>query len=166
MRAVEQNNDLLIAPMDSLAASRPLVATWANESSPAVSPSGAWLAYVSDESGQVEIYLRPIPGPGPRVQLSANGGAEPRWDARGRAVYYRGPSRMMVVELGGTPPVVVRRDSLFLDAYERPGNVNHQNWDLFSNGTEFMMIRAREAELLTLVVNWQQWRAYTPAVRP
>jgi Tol biopolymer transport system component len=29
--------------------------------SPSVSPDGRWLAYVSDESGQNEVYVRPFP---------------------------------------------------------------------------------------------------------
>jgi Tol biopolymer transport system component len=50
-----------------------------NESWPAFSPDGRWLAYQSDESGRAEVYVRPFPGPGGKWQVSAGGGNLPRW---------------------------------------------------------------------------------------
>jgi hypothetical protein len=38
-----------------------------------------WLAYVSDSSGRYEVYVRPYPGSGARIQISSDGGNEPRW---------------------------------------------------------------------------------------
>ncbi len=60
-----------------------------NEFVPAVSPDGRWLAYVSDESGQDEIYLREFPGLGGKGQISISGGAEPRWRRDSRELFYR-----------------------------------------------------------------------------
>ncbi len=53
------------------------VATPAQELMPRVSPNGRLLAYSSNRSGRMEVYLRPIPGPGPEVPVSIGGGAEP-----------------------------------------------------------------------------------------
>ena len=166
IRVLNLTNDLYLAPMDSLGALRPLVVTSDGESAPAISPDGRWLAYASDESGENEIYLRPLPGEGPRVQVSVHGGWEPRWHPSGHAVYYRGPTRMMVAELGGEPLGVRRRDSLFVDGYERRANTNHRNWDLSLNGAEFLMIRARETEAVKVVTNWPAWRSATTTGKP
>jgi hypothetical protein len=59
---------------------------------PTVSPDGRWIAYVSNESGASEVYLRPFPTPRTRAQwrLSAAGGLRPRWSGDGRWVYFRG----------------------------------------------------------------------------
>ena len=52
----------------------PFAASAANEVSPRYSPDGKWLAYASDESGRYEVYARPFPGSGGRVQISDAGG--------------------------------------------------------------------------------------------
>ncbi len=61
----------------------------ANEYSVALSPDGRWLAYVSEVSGRPEVYVRPVPGPGPRVQVSRDGGVEPRWAHSGEEIFFR-----------------------------------------------------------------------------
>ena len=85
--------DISIAPLDSPSAMRAFVATPADEETPRLSPDGKLLAYGSDETGQYEVYVRPVAGPGGRVQISAGGGSEPVWAAGGRAIYYRGPTK-------------------------------------------------------------------------
>jgi serine/threonine-protein kinase len=53
------------------------------------SPDGRWIAYVSNESGVFEIYVRPFPGPGGRWQISAGGGETPVFSASGRELLFR-----------------------------------------------------------------------------
>ena len=55
------------------------------------SPDGRWVAYVSDETGQREIYVRPFPGPGPPSPVSTAGGIAPRWEKSGKELYYIAP---------------------------------------------------------------------------
>src|ERR1041385_7806419 len=50
--------------------------------SPSLSPDGHWVAYASNESGRLEVYVRPFPGPGGRWQVSPAGGSEPLWAPR------------------------------------------------------------------------------------
>ena len=65
------------------------LATAANESQPQLSRDGRWLAYVSDESGQQEVYVRQFPsGPG-FAKVSSHGGTEPRWKHDGSELYFR-----------------------------------------------------------------------------
>ena len=64
-----------------------LVAGEGNEVAPRLSPNGQWLAYASDESGQHQVYVRPYPGPGPRVQLSDDGGTQPMWSRNGQRLF-------------------------------------------------------------------------------
>lgn len=56
--------------------------TNANERSPAISPDGRWLAYVSDESSQDEIYLTSFATGEGKWLVSSNGGREPAWSPR------------------------------------------------------------------------------------
>ena len=69
----------------------PLVATPFNEQYPAVSPDGRWLAYVSDQSGREEVYVRELAdADGLSVQVSLGGATEPVWRRDGRELAYRG----------------------------------------------------------------------------
>ena len=75
---------------DADADSLVLVATEFDELAPAISPDGRWLAYVSNETGRDEIYVRPFPdASGGRWQISTSGGTEPHWSRDGRELYYR-----------------------------------------------------------------------------
>lgn len=59
----------------------------ANETSASFSPDNRWVAYVSDESGPAQVYVRPVHGPG-RNQVSVDGGAAPVWSRDGRELYF------------------------------------------------------------------------------
>ena len=63
------------------------------------SPDGRYLAYSGDESGRFEIYLVPFPGPGPKRQLTTEGGEEPVWSRDGRELFYRSGTVMQVVTI-------------------------------------------------------------------
>ncbi len=54
-----------------------------------VSPDGKWIAYASDESGRLEIYLDSFSTPGSRVRLTTGGGIDPRWRGDGAELYFR-----------------------------------------------------------------------------
>jgi serine/threonine protein kinase len=58
------------------------------EQSAKFSPSGRWLAFESDVSGEMEVYVRAFPGPGGEWQVSTNGGIRPLWRADGRELFY------------------------------------------------------------------------------
>jgi Tol biopolymer transport system component/predicted Ser/Thr protein kinase len=65
------------------------------------SPDGRWVAYVSDESGRLEIYVVPFPGPGGKWQVSTGiGGTVPHWSADGTELFYvTGDRDLMTVEV-------------------------------------------------------------------
>src|SRR6185436_7342340 len=95
IRTLDGPRDIYIAPTDSLAALKPFVVGPADEVNPRISPDGKWLAYQSNESGPSEVFVRPIPGPGPRVLVSVGGGIYPRWSPDGHTLYYRAPTHIM-----------------------------------------------------------------------
>lgn len=59
------------------------------------SPDGRWLAYSSDEPGDVEILVRPFPGPGGQWRVSRKGGTFPRWAPREPHLLFTGPGLVM-----------------------------------------------------------------------
>jgi serine/threonine-protein kinase len=58
---------------------------------PEISPDGRWLAYGSTASGRWEVYVRPFPGPGPRTQVTLEGGRSPGWNPNGRELFFAKP---------------------------------------------------------------------------
>jgi serine/threonine-protein kinase len=143
---------IVVAHEDSLDVRRQVAKSSA---SPSVSPNGHLIAYVSSESGRNEVYVQPIPGPGPRVTVSLNGGDEPRWSADSKTLYYRGPTRMMAASIGEKPRLaVVKQDSLFVDRYER--SRFSPNYDPLPDGRGFLMVGARSpnAADIGVVMNW------------
>jgi len=71
--------------------------TPALEVRPMFSPDGRWLAYMSNESGTMEIYVRPFPGPGGKWQISSGGGYDPQWSRTSKELYYRTNDQKIMV---------------------------------------------------------------------
>ena len=125
------------------------------------SPDGNWIAYVSNESGASQVYVQPYPGPGPKRQISTQGGAEPRWSADMSELFYREGERMMVVDVLAREPSfeVGKPSELFQGPYEmggvRPG---FPNYDVTRDGQRFLMIKKDKetalAERIHVVLNW------------
>ena len=68
---------------------RPVVTGPMIESRPTISPNGRWIAYMSDESGRQEIYVRPFPDAQvARWQVTVGGGSAPRWSRNGRELFF------------------------------------------------------------------------------
>ena len=157
-----------LSPMDSMASFRPFAAGSSDNFAPTISADGRVLAWVSNESGTNQVYAQPIPGPSARVQVSIAGGNEPVWSRTGATLYYRGPSRMMSTEIAGPPLSVGRRDSLFLDPFDRERNSGSRRWDLFPNGEQFLMLRTQQSSTdgLYLVLNWPQLKAAQGGAAP
>ncbi|MCL5742856.1 MAG: serine/threonine-protein kinase, partial [Acidobacteria bacterium] len=95
--------DIWILPLDGDRKPRLFLGTEFDESEAMFSPDGRWIAYVSDESGQPEVYVRPYPGPGGKWKVSSGGGTEPDWTRSGRELVYRNGYRMMAVAVRAGP---------------------------------------------------------------
>jgi eukaryotic-like serine/threonine-protein kinase len=87
--------DIYVLPLDLSDPDRPkpgapvtFLKTRFAESEPMFSPDGKWVAYMSDEAGRTEVYVRPYPGPG--VHVSSAGGASPRWSRTRQELFFVG----------------------------------------------------------------------------
>lgn len=81
------NMDIWALPLDG-SQPFPVVQTPFEERDAQFSPDGRWVAYESNESGRDEIYVQPFPPPGERTRISLDGGAQVRWRADGRELFY------------------------------------------------------------------------------
>ncbi len=99
--------ELWQVPLDGERTPQPVVQGEFSRGNAALSPDGQWLSYRSNQSGAVEVYLQPYPGPGATTPVSIGGGATPVWSHDGRELFYRVGTRMMVVEVETEPTLRV-----------------------------------------------------------
>jgi hypothetical protein len=125
------------------------------EGTPSISPNGRWLAYASDETGRLEIYVRPFPGAGGRVQVSTEGGSEPRWTPDGAHIVFRSGRAFWLapVSSAGEAPIITHRDSLFVDPFSRTDPF-HQGYDIGRDGRFAMLRGVSERTDAIVVTNW------------
>jgi Tol biopolymer transport system component len=79
--------DVWILPMFGDRKPYPFIERKGNDGFATFSPDGKWVAYLSDESGQPEVYVVPFPGPGGKWRISKGGGGQPIWP-KGKELFY------------------------------------------------------------------------------
>lgn len=95
--------DILRVSLDSQHVASSYLVTDANEHAPQFSPDGRWVALVSDESGQDEVYVRSFPDPASKTQISVGGGSEPMWSGDGTRLYYRSGLELLSARVSLSP---------------------------------------------------------------
>jgi serine/threonine-protein kinase len=149
------NSDILAIQPATDSVQRSLVATDSNEHSPAISPNGRWLAYVSDSAGRQQIYVSPFPDLGSsRDQVSTDGGTEPVWSHSGDELFYVNEAGQLVAAqvIADSSFVSERLEELFpLGNYLR-GN-GHPMYDVSPDDQRFVMLRIQaEGEGVELIL--------------
>jgi Tol biopolymer transport system component len=116
-----------------------VVATPASEYRPRVSRDGRWLAYVSEESGRAEAYVRPLGPYGSRQRVSTEGASAIGWAPDGRTLYYSNIAdrTMWAARVTMTPALTVAPPArlLSMESY------NIGSWDISPDGTRFVMVK-------------------------
>jgi Tol biopolymer transport system component len=136
--------------------------TQAAETEGQFSPDGQWAAFVSNESGHPEVYVQSFPDARARTQVSTAGGAQVRWSADGREIYYVAPDgRMMAasIALGGASPSVKLPVALFQTHLATGVNVlgNKPQYAVARDG-RFLLNTAIESASppIVVAVNWMK----------
>ena len=113
------------------------------------SPDGRFIAYTSDESGRVEVYVRPFPEAGARVQVSADGGTRPIWSRDGTRIYFRQEQSVMSASIAVVPTLrVTSRETLFSGRYDR-------DFDVAKDGRFLMIESDSSGRSLVVIPNWR-----------
>jgi len=128
------------------------------------SPDMKWIAYDSQESGKLEVYVRPFSGAsrivGGKVQISAGWGGWPRWRRDGREIlyrYFRNPSALMSVALrtGSRIEAAAPAQVIPIGGF---GTNTARGWDVTADGQRFLLSGLTGpygSNRLNVVVNWQ-----------
>jgi eukaryotic-like serine/threonine-protein kinase len=138
-----------------------------HESAPTLSPDKRWLAYMSDESGRMEVFVRPFPDVNAgRWQISHAGGSEPLWARDGRELFFRTPA-------GTLTSVAVTTGAGFSASEPRPlfsvagvylGLETSRAYDISPDGSRFLFARLVRGQVdaeESSVVYVESWPAAT-----
>jgi serine/threonine-protein kinase len=126
-----------------------------NEDAAALSPDGNWLAYVSDLSGQAEVYVSRFPDAAGRRTVSLDGGTEPMWSRDGTELFYWTGEGLVAARIRTNPEFeVTRRTVLFTGPYQQWPF--HAAYDVHPDGDRFVFVRGGESppSQLVVVANW------------
>jgi Tol biopolymer transport system component len=157
--------DLYLLGSEPNATPKPFLVARGSQAQGQFSPDSQWVAYVSNESGRFEVYVRPRDGRNLRWQISSEGGGQPRWRGDGREIFY--------VSLDGTltaVPITLSKDEasagvpvpLFTERTLRTNNNifyygGAAGYDVTPDGQRFLVNRLTQeptAGPIHLVLNW------------
>jgi len=145
------NGDLWLFPLAGGGEAVALTQTPFDEKGARFSPDGRWLAYYSNESGNREVYLRPVAETGERVRVSSGGGTMPRWRHDGKELFYLAPDKaVMSVPLGsgGRPQPGVATALFRVDGIVR-------DFDTAADGQRFLLdIAEPDPAPILVLANW------------
>jgi serine/threonine-protein kinase len=164
--------DIHMLPLEGPRQARAFLESAFDETQPVFSPDGKWLAYVSNESGRDEVCVQAFPGPAKKIQISTQGGQEPRWSREGKELFYRSGDSLMVVDVNLSPDLKAGPPrKLFDGKFMRTGtNPGIQQFDVAPGGRRFVMIlNVGEAgpSQIRVVQNWfSELRQQTPSGSP
>ncbi len=138
-----QGRDIYGARLGSDEAPTPLVVTEFQETSPAVSPDGRWLAYVSNRGGQYDVYVRPFPNTADmRWAVSTGGGVEPVWARSGRELFYKSGGNLVAARIvADSTFVITDRQILFSIEPYGPPYEQTQRYAVAPDDQRFVMVR-------------------------
>jgi Tol biopolymer transport system component len=154
-RARSDDSDIFLYDIGDPESGRPIAAGAGNDVSPMVSPDGKYVAYVSDELGAWQVFVRSIDNPAEMHQISIGGGSEPYWSPDGEELFFRTSTHLMTVpvslEAGFNQtgqPVRLFETHGFLQ------NAHHTTYALLSDGQTFLFARNPEIAETRIVINW------------
>jgi Tol biopolymer transport system component len=152
--------DMWLLPLTGERTPKPYLPSKNNEWGARFSPDGRWLAYLFDETGRSEVYVKSFPEPRGKVIISSGGGHHPEWRKDGKELYYVTPDgKLMAAAVNGTNSVFqFSPPQPILSSVRIQGDLGHTLYKASADGTRFMVSAAVEnpnPRVLTVVLNWK-----------
>ena len=147
------------------------LSTPAVEVYPEFSSDGRWLAYMSRESGSMEVYVRPFPGPGGKWQISSGGGSYPTWSHTSKQLFYRTQDqKIMAVNYSAVGDSFQASKPVLWSDTQFTNRGSTVNYALHPDGKRFAVLKApggsteQQVNKVVLVLNFfEELRRKIPA---
>jgi serine/threonine-protein kinase len=166
-------SDIVVATLnDSKWSYEPFANSQFSEHSPAFSPDNRWIAYVSDETGIEQVYVRSFVNPGAMKSVSIDGGTEPLFNSNGREIFYRNGDTLMSrgvdmtgnsVTFTGSPKNLFKIQSWYSHDLGPIG----RNYTVTRDGQRFLVIQSPDGSsvhMIKVATNWfEELKAQMPA---
>lgn len=158
-------NDIWMLPMIDEEPARPFLQTLSQEFEPTLSPDGRYMAYVSDESGALQIYMTSFPSGKGKWPISVQSGVNPRWSGQGDELFYVDAieNELMVVDVDTRSDFVVGIPKMLFTGAQLQIQLSHQSdfftrrYDVALDGQRFVVVQPVSggmAQTITVVENW------------
>jgi serine/threonine-protein kinase len=136
----------------------PLVHTKFTERNPAISIDGRWIAYESDESGNMQVYVRPFPDvDSGRWQVSQSGGTRPLWARNGRELFFlTRDQRLMSAPFTTSPSFELGNPTQVADL-SGYAVATVRNYDVSADGRRILVVAPADRGArpdINIVLNW------------
>jgi eukaryotic-like serine/threonine-protein kinase len=156
--------DLYVLPLSGDRKAIPILNTPFMEAAGQFSPDGRWIAYVSNESGNYQVYVTPFPKSGGKWLISPDTGYQPRWGRNGNEIFYIDPAhhKLMSASVDGRsadfkvndvkPLFDVRAGEVF-----NPSSYSGYSYDVSADGRRFLAnipVEPTASTPITVVLNW------------
>jgi Tol biopolymer transport system component len=154
-------DDLWILPMSGIAKPFPFSATEHSERNARFSPDGKWIAYTSDESGQLDVYIQAFGNHGGKWRVSSNGGRMPSWSKDGKDLFYvTGETQFMSVPIESEPAFKIGTPVPMFQIQMAETGITAENrteYAISVDGNRFLINKKIEEEVstpITIITNW------------
>ena len=150
-------SDIWLVPASGDREPWPIIQTTFGESHAQVSPDSRWLAYVSDESGQNQVYVTQFPKPSGKWTVSSGAGGWPVWRPDSRELYYRAPDgTLMAVAVGAEADFQASAARPLFKPEARPGHLGIGTYyDVAADGRFLVNVFVeRSSSPAVVVLNW------------
>jgi serine/threonine protein kinase len=154
------SNDVFVLPLFGDHKPIPIAESDAEEVYSRFSPrDGRWIAYASNETGRMEVFVQAFPPTGAKWQISNGGGSEPNWSGDGRELFYLTPQgTLMSVEVQSDASTFSVGPSRPLFAAGRPTGPGENRYDVTRDAKRFLVSVPvdRPQAPVTIILNWQE----------
>ena len=147
--------DIFFRRMSGDTAAQAIANTSFAEWTPRLSPDGRWIAYASDESGAYQVYVRPFPGLGGRLQISVDGGEMPVWSRDGQRLYFIEDQYLTAADLSFAPTLHVTGRTKVMESELALPARGHAGFDVLPDGRSILELKPVSDNLqMIVVINW------------